>query len=71
MTRRNPGKHGIFGFTSYADQDEEQAQLISSLHVKDETLWQILSSHGKRVGVMNVPVTYPPKKVNGFLISGL
>jgi predicted AlkP superfamily phosphohydrolase/phosphomutase len=70
MTGRNPGKHGILGFTTYADQDEKQAQLISSLHVKHETLWQVLSSHGKRVGVMNVPVTYPPQKINGFLISG-
>ncbi len=70
MTGNNPGKHGILGFTIYIDQNEEQAQLISSLHVKHETLWQVLSSHGKRVGVMNVPVTYPPQKVNGFLISG-
>ena len=70
MTGKNPGKHGILGFTIYADKDEEQSQLISSLHVKDETLWQVLSSKGKRVGVMNVPITYPPQKVNGFLISG-
>jgi len=70
MTGKNPGKHGILGFMTYADQGEEQAELISSLRVKDETLWQVLSSHGKRVGVMNVPVTYPPQKVNGFLISG-
>jgi predicted AlkP superfamily phosphohydrolase/phosphomutase len=70
MTGKNPGKHGILGFSTYADKDEEQSQLISSLLVKDETLWQVLSSHGKRVGVMNVPVTYPPRKVNGFLISG-
>ena len=70
MTGKNPGKHGILGFTTHADGNDEQAQLISSLHVKDETLWQVLSSHGKRVGVINVPVTYPPQKVNGFLISG-
>ena len=70
MTGKNPGKHGILGFTTYADQNDEQAQLISYLHVKDATLWQVLSSHGRRVGVMNVPVTYPPQKVNGFLISG-
>ena len=70
MTGKNPGKHGILGFTTNVDRNDEQAQLISSLHVKDETLWQVLSSHGKRVGVLNVPITYPPQKVNGFLISG-
>jgi predicted AlkP superfamily phosphohydrolase/phosphomutase len=34
-------------------------------------LWQILSAAGRTVGVMNVPVTYPPTPVNGFIIAGL
>jgi predicted AlkP superfamily phosphohydrolase/phosphomutase len=35
------------------------------------SLWNILSSHDLRVGIVNVPMTYPPEAVNGFLISGL
>jgi predicted AlkP superfamily phosphohydrolase/phosphomutase len=36
-----------------------------------ETLWGCLSRHGRHVGVVNVPMTFPPEPVNGFLISGL
>ena len=29
--------------------------------LKAQPLWDILSAHGKRVGIVNVPVTYPPE----------
>ena len=35
-----------------------------------KTLWEHLSDEGKRVVVINVPETYPPRKVNRVLISG-
>lgn len=72
MTGKNPGKHGIFDFVVYSDSSylsEEQPLIVSSHSFKDKTLWEILSLYGKRVGVVNVPITYPPKEVNGFLIS--
>lgn len=74
MTGKNPGKHGIFRFVRYSDnsyQGEKELSVISALSFKDKTLWELLSLYGKRVGIINVPVTYPPKKVNGFLISCL
>lgn len=69
MTGKNPGKHGIFDFVAHPNTSGGKSCLISSLSFKDKTLWEILSLHGKRVGVVNVPITYPPKAVNGFLIS--
>lgn len=36
-----------------------------------ETLWGYLSRLGRTVGVVNVPMTFPPEPVNGYLISGL
>jgi predicted AlkP superfamily phosphohydrolase/phosphomutase len=38
--------------------------------MKSDPLWKTLSDEGKRVVVINVPVTYPPRAVNGILISG-
>ena len=35
------------------------------------TLWRLLSDAGRRMIVINVPVTYPPEPVNGLLISGM
>ena len=34
-------------------------------------LWEILSEAGYSVGVLNVPITYPPRKVNGYMVPGL
>jgi predicted AlkP superfamily phosphohydrolase/phosphomutase len=38
--------------------------------MKAKTLWEVLSEAGKRVIVVNVPVTYPPREVNGILVGG-
>jgi predicted AlkP superfamily phosphohydrolase/phosphomutase len=69
MTGKNPAKHNIFGFLdrsagSYLPYVPNASNMTSS------TLWDILSAEGKRVVVMGVPVTYPPKEVNGILVSG-
>lgn len=63
----NPGKHGVFDFMSSAT---DKIEFISSAGVKVPRLWEILNKHGKEVGVMNVPVTYPATSVKGFMISG-
>jgi len=68
MTGKNPGKHGIFGFV---DRTPNPFRIIipNSKNMTSETLWEILSRNGKRVIVINVPVTYPPRQVNGVLIG--
>ena len=67
-TGKNPGKHGIF---DYIRPCQGQFDLVNASAIDSPMLWEILSSKGKRVGVMNVPVTFPPRPVNGFLIAGL
>ena len=72
MTRKNPGKHGILGFVAYPSGSypgERQPFIISPLSFKHRTPCEILSANERRVGIMNVPMTYPPKKVNGFPVS--
>lgn len=69
-TGRNPGKHGIFNFLKNSDSGIGQ-RVINSGDIHAQTLWQILSGHEKRVGVVNVPVSYPPQEVNGFVVSGM
>ncbi len=65
----NPNKHEIFDFFGHKKGTYEP-MLYSSKDRKRETLWSILSRIGKKVGVINVPGTYPVEKVNGFMISG-
>jgi predicted AlkP superfamily phosphohydrolase/phosphomutase len=69
MTGKNPGKHGIYGFLDRRANSYDTF-IPNSRAMRSETLWEILSRHGKRVVVMNVPVTYPPRQVNGILVCG-
>jgi len=69
MTGVNPARHGIFGFIDRKPGTYETI-IPTSGRMSARTLWEMLSDVGKRVIVMNVPVTYPPRPVNGILIGG-
>lgn len=70
MTGLNPGKHGVFDFVQ-REPGSYQLRVVRADHIAGASLWRLLSKGGRRVGVMNVPMTYPPEEVNGFLLSGL
>lgn len=69
MTGRNPGDHGIFGFT---DRKPGTYDLYfpNYSNLKEEPFWELLGRQGKRCCVLNVPSTYPARPVNGILVSG-
>lgn len=67
-TGKNPGKHGIFDFFQKVNN---QKQVIDSKAIKSKQIWDILSEQGKKVIVINPPLAYPVKKVNGYLIAGM
>lgn len=70
MTGKNPGKHGIYYFYEkiFGTYD---IRYLNGGDRKSETIWTILSRAGKKVGVINVPMTYPAEEVNGFIIAGV
>lgn len=68
MTGVNPGKHNIFGFVD-RDPSSYKQFIPTSRAMKARTLWEMLGEMGKRVIVVNVPVTYPPRPVNGILVG--
>jgi predicted AlkP superfamily phosphohydrolase/phosphomutase len=70
MTGKNPGKHGIFDWTRHIDGNYE-ASLVNSTSLCGKTLWEIVNEAGFTTGVVNVPLTYPPYAVDGYLVSGL
>lgn len=70
LTGQNPGRHGVFEFFTYENADAP-LQVVNSLSLKNETLWSLLSRAGKRIGLINVPMTYPPHPVNGVMMTGL
>lgn len=68
MTGVNPARHGIYGFIDRKPGSYDIV-LPNAQMMKAKTLWEMLSEAGKRVIVINVPVTYPPRPVNGILIG--
>ena len=70
MTGKNPGKHGLFDFRAPVMINVVRP-FTNSTFIRSKTLWRLLSDAGKRVGIINVPMTYPPEEVNGFMISGI
>ena len=69
-TGKNPGKHSIGGFFRLVS-NSYQLKLLNGNDNKTNTLWEVLSRHKKFSIVMNIPMTYPPKKIRGILVSGL
>lgn len=43
---------------------------IPGLGEKIKPFWQVVNDFGYKVGVMNVPTTYPAPNVDGFFVSG-
>ncbi len=66
VTGKNPGEHGVFGFTdliegTYTINFPDRRALKSSPFWEDER---------KRYVILNVPATYPAPEINGTFVSG-
>lgn len=65
----NPGKVGIFDFRSNSHMSYDEGDVLTSKDLKADMLWNILSARDKKVMVSAIPLTYPPVKVNGVMVS--
>jgi predicted AlkP superfamily phosphohydrolase/phosphomutase len=68
FTGKNPGKHGILGFISSSGERESY---FNARTIHAYPFWKILNSRGMTAGIFNVPMTYPPEEIDGFLVSGM
>lgn len=69
MTGKDPGELGFYGFRNRSDYSYKEMSFATSVSVKADTVWDILSRAGKKVIMVGVPQTYPPKPVNGQMIT--
>lgn len=69
-TSKNAGRLGVYGFRHRKPGTYNDIWLANSHSIKEKTVWDILGEHNKKVVVVGVPPAYPPKAVNGSLISG-
>lgn len=69
MSSKSPGMLGVYGFRNRADHSYDRYAIANSLAIKEDRLWEILSRAGKRSIVIGVPGTYPPKPLNGVMVT--
>jgi len=70
ITGVNPGRHGIYGFIEGHAQNERR-ELVHSGRIEAPTIWEMARAQGVRSGIYNVPLTYPPRELDGWMISGM
>lgn len=68
QTGVNPGKHGVFNWLDLSES--YRGKTIDQSSIKARTIWDIISHKGGKVGILSLPLTYPPEAVNGFLVPG-
>lgn len=69
-TGKNPGKHGLVDFI-YFPNHGYRVTIANSTTRNAATIWNLLSERDMRVGVVSVPMTYPPEKVNGVMVTDM
>jgi len=68
-TGKNPGKLGAY-FWFIFNRETKQIKVVDSTMFKSKEIWDYLSAGGYTCGVINMPTTFPPKEINGFMIAG-
>ncbi len=70
VTGVNAGHHGIWDF-SERDESGYGLRIVNGSMARAPALWTRLARAGRRVGIVNVPFTWPAPDVDGFVIAGL
>ena len=70
LTGVNPGKHGVFAFQRPLDQDLERGW-VNGAAIRAPKLWHYLQGYNLRCGFVNVPMSYPPEPLPGYMVTGM
>lgn len=65
----NPGKHGVFWWEQI-DRDAGTVSIPDATDFDAPDLWDYLGDKGYTCGVVNMPTTFPPEPLNGYMVSG-
>jgi predicted AlkP superfamily phosphohydrolase/phosphomutase len=68
-TGKYPGKLGVF-WHQQLDPETLEVQTPNATFFKSRNVWDYLNSAGIRTGILGMPDTYPPQRLEGFLVAG-
>ncbi len=66
---KNPGQLGVFWWTGW-DRKRGRLTFPNADSFNGVDFWDYLGRADRRVAIINMPTTYPPKPVNGVMVSG-
>jgi predicted AlkP superfamily phosphohydrolase/phosphomutase len=69
-TGKNAGKFGVFARTEL-DFGKGEIRVADSSFYKSKEIWDLVGEAGMKSAVIDMPTTYPPRKINGFMISSI
>ncbi|MFI5049998.1 MAG: alkaline phosphatase family protein [Gaiellales bacterium] len=69
MSSKDPGTLGFYGFRNRKDHSYDGMTFATNEKMKHDRVWDILSRDGRHVVVLGVPMTFPPRQVNGEMVS--
>ncbi len=68
-TGKTPGELGLYGFRHRKRGTYNDIWIAHSLMVKEKAVWDYLSENGKKSVLVGIPPSYPPKKIDGYMIG--
>jgi predicted AlkP superfamily phosphohydrolase/phosphomutase len=69
-TGTSEGMHGVFS-PFIKNPGHYTVRAMSGRDIMTRPVWDILTEHGGRSIVLNVPTTYPPEPINGLMVTGM
>jgi len=71
VTGKNAGKHGIFDFFREFEGNSYFRAPITAKDRDEKEFWHILKKNSFKVGLVNIPITYPFEDLKGIGIPGI
>lgn len=68
LTGVNPGEHGVYQFWD-TQSLSYNGRFMGSNDVGVPFIWNTLNENGYSTGLINIPMTHPPKEVNGYILT--
>jgi predicted AlkP superfamily phosphohydrolase/phosphomutase len=69
MASRTPGDLGVYGFRNRADHSYDRLEISDGRAITEPRLWDLATRAGLPSIIVGVPGTYPPRPLNGVLVS--
>ncbi|MBI2043101.1 alkaline phosphatase family protein [Candidatus Pacearchaeota archaeon] len=68
-TGKSPADTGIFEYIYRKNNSYDDIHVVTSKNLKEKSIWEIASEHGKKSIVCYLNLTWPIKPFNGWMVS--